>query len=122
MTKTINGDRFRTLSGFYDEVGRSLVPHRVWGRNLNALREILFELTLEKPLTLHWIHSAKSSVDLGYAETLRVLKMHRKHAPKDHRQVIQEFIMQAHDGKGKTFFDWIVQIMLENKDISLTLD
>jgi RNAse (barnase) inhibitor barstar len=37
----IDGARFATLSGFYDEIERVLIPGARWGRNLDALNDIL---------------------------------------------------------------------------------
>lgn len=37
----IDGAKFATLDGFYDEVSRVLIPNAVWGRNLDAFNDIL---------------------------------------------------------------------------------
>ena len=40
-TVTIDGNAFRTLEEFYDEISRKLVPGASWGRNLDAFSDIL---------------------------------------------------------------------------------
>ena len=37
----IDGNRFSTLEGFYDEISRVLIPGPYWGRNLDAFNDIL---------------------------------------------------------------------------------
>ena len=40
-TYRIDGRRFSTLEGFYEEVDRVLIPGSKWGRNLEAFNDIL---------------------------------------------------------------------------------
>ena len=40
-TYTIDGARFSDLDGFYDEISRQLLPGVYWGRNLDALNDIM---------------------------------------------------------------------------------
>lgn len=37
----IDGARFDGLDGFWDEVARVLIPNAKWGRNLDALADVL---------------------------------------------------------------------------------
>ena len=37
----IDGERFSTLAGFFEEVTRVLIPGAAWGRNLDAFNDIL---------------------------------------------------------------------------------
>lgn len=41
MMYEIDGARFTTLEGFYDEVSRVLIPGASWGHNLDAFNDIL---------------------------------------------------------------------------------
>ena len=41
MRYQIDGSRFATLEGFYEEVARVLIPDASWGRNLDAFNDIL---------------------------------------------------------------------------------
>jgi len=40
-TFAIDGSRFSTLSEFYDEIERELLAGAFWGRNLDALNDIM---------------------------------------------------------------------------------
>jgi RNAse (barnase) inhibitor barstar len=40
-TFTIDGSRFATLDEFYDEIERELLRGAFWGRNLDALNDIM---------------------------------------------------------------------------------
>lgn len=67
----IDGSRFNDLEGFYDEVGRCLIPDVEWGRNLDALNDILrgdFG-PLPRDFILVWKNMSKSRLDLGYEQT-----------------------------------------------------
>ena len=37
----IDGAGFSSLEGFFDEVSRKLIPHAIWGKNLDAFNDIL---------------------------------------------------------------------------------
>ena len=64
---TINGARFTTIDGFYDEVERVLIPKVEWGRNLGAFADILAGGfgTPEAGFTLRWLNSERSRKSLG---------------------------------------------------------
>jgi len=40
-TFIIGGSRFATLDGFYDEVERTMLRGAFWGRNLDALNDVM---------------------------------------------------------------------------------
>jgi RNAse (barnase) inhibitor barstar len=66
---TIDGSRFSTLEGFYDEVESVLIPGQYWGRNLDAFNDILFWPWEEgeAPYRLLWKNAALSRERLGDA-------------------------------------------------------
>lgn len=73
MTKEIiiDGNKFTTLSEFYDEVENKLTKGLDWkiGRNLDAFNDVLtggFGVhDYEEPIQIKWINSVKSKKDLG---------------------------------------------------------
>ena len=70
-TIEIDGARFSSLEGFYDEVSARLIPGAEWGRNLDAFNDILrggFG-TPEKGFVLVWKNHALARDRLGHAET-----------------------------------------------------
>lgn len=78
----IDGARISTLDAFYREIERSLIPRAAWGRNLDALHDILrggFG-TPEGGFVLCWTHSDRSRVRLGQTfDTL--VAIIREHGP-----------------------------------------
>jgi len=77
----IDGARFDTLDGFYDEVSRVLIPDAFWGRNLDAFSDILrggFG-TPEDGFTLRWTNHELSRKRLPEFETL--VEILRTHGP-----------------------------------------
>lgn len=77
----IDGSRFETLEGFYDEVSRVLVPGRFWGRNLDAFNDILSGGfgTPDGGFALRWKNHELSRSRLAEFETL--VEIIRSHGP-----------------------------------------
>lgn len=79
----IDGARFSTLEEFYDEVDRVLIPHAAWGRNLDALNDILrggFG-TPEGGFEIRWKHHQLSRKRLGDKSFETIVDMIRIHGP-----------------------------------------
>lgn len=115
-TFIIEGDRVSTLEEFYDEVERVLIPGVAWGRNLDALSDILRGGggTPEGGFVLVWRQSGLSRQRLGYAETVRQLELRAAHGHPSLRQALVEQLEQAKRGRGSTVFDWLVEIIQEH--------
>lgn len=70
-TIIINGNKFDSLSEFYDEIERKLTRNLDWriGRNLDALRDILLGgfgvHECDEPIVLIWENGEKSKIELG---------------------------------------------------------
>jgi myo-inositol-1(or 4)-monophosphatase len=108
----IDGENFSTLDEFYDEISRVLVPGVEWGRNLNALNDILrggFG-TPESGFLLRWKNSTLSRTRLGYAETVRQLEQQIERCHPSNKAFIEHDLNLAHAGRGSTVFDWLIEI------------
>jgi RNAse (barnase) inhibitor barstar len=72
----IDGDSFSSLPEFYEEIGNKLIPGVDWGKNLDALSDILAGGfgTPEEGFTLIWKHSELSRQYLGYPATATFLE------------------------------------------------
>ncbi len=96
----LDGNKFDTIEGFYDEVERVLTKDLNWktGRNLNAFNDVLWggfgAFEYEEPIDIIWENSTKSKSDLGYPANKR---------------------------KGQTVFEIIIEIIKDHKHINLTL-
>ncbi len=109
----LDGARFETLEGFYDEVSRVLIPGADWGRNLDAFNDILrggFG-TPEGGFVLRWVRSGLSRVRLGHAETARQLERRLALCHPSNRDRVAADLARARRGEGPTVFDWLVEIL-----------
>jgi RNAse (barnase) inhibitor barstar len=121
----LDGSRIASLESFYDEISRVLVPGDDWGRNLDALDEILnggFGAPAE-PFTLKWSNSAVSKAKLGYPETVRQLEFRLELCHPSNREDILRKLAQARSACGPTVFDWLVEIIGDHGgSVHLVLD
>jgi len=109
----IDGNRFSTLEGFYEEVSRVLIPGAEWGHNLDAFNDILrggFG-TPEGGFTLKWRQSKLSQERLGYPETVRQLEMRLQQCHPTNREFVAADLDSARRNKGPTVFDWLIDII-----------
>jgi RNAse (barnase) inhibitor barstar len=108
----IDGTRFSTLDGFYEEAesAMSLSP---WGHNLNAFNDILrggFG-TPDEGFTIRWKNHAVSKDRLGYSETVRLLGVYLERCHPTSRETVSKELEAAKKHCGPTAFDWIVEII-----------
>ncbi len=109
----INGGRFETLDGFYEEISRVLIPGAEWGHNLDAFNDILrggFG-TPEGGFTLRWRNWELSRERLGYAETVRQLEKRLERCHPSNRGSIGADLDAARKDTGPTVFDWLIEII-----------
>lgn len=109
----IDGSRFGTLEGFYDEISRVLVPDADWGRNLDAFNDILrgdFG-TSDGGFTLRRTNSVLSRTRLSYPETVRQLELRLQKCHPANRERIEQYLDDARRGTGTTVFDWLLEII-----------
>lgn len=117
-TLEIDGTRFETLEGFYDEVSRRLIPGSYWGRNLDAFNDILrggFG-TPEGGFILIWRHHGRSRAALDHAETARQLRLGLEDCHPANTSDVKARLEAALRGEGPTVFDWIVAIIRSHGD------
>ena len=109
----IDGARFSTLQGFFDEISRVLNPSANWGRNLDAFNDILrggFG-TPKMGFVLQWRNSALSRERLGYPETVKQLELRLQKCHPTNVEHVQKSLADARINKGATVFDWILEII-----------
>lgn len=122
-TFVIDGKEFATLEGFYDVLGRTLQLGENWGRNLDALDEVLCGGVgaLKHGDTILWKNPMLSRMCLGYDETVRQLERQLREADVSQHSAIFEAIALAKTKKGETVFDWLVEIFRDHDEVSLVL-
>lgn len=121
-TLEIDSVRFHILEGFYEEVGRRIIPGADWGHNLDAFDDILSGgFGTPKQFILVWVGSQKSRSDLGYPETVRQLKLRLQRCHPESRAHVAGDLAVAKQGQGPTVFDWLIDIIKGHGHISLRL-
>jgi RNAse (barnase) inhibitor barstar len=115
-TLEIDGAHFSTLEEFYDEVSRELIPGSFWGRNLDALNDILWGGfgTPEEGFTLRWRNHHMSKERLGYDETVRQLAKKLERCHPSHRETVSGELLRARARQGPTVFDWLLEIIADH--------
>ena len=112
----IDGERFSSLEGFYEEVSHTLIPEAEWGHNLDAFNDILrggFG-TPEQGFILRWRNHALSKARLGYPETVRQLELRLQRCHPTNRGFVGRDLAEARKGLGPTVFDWLVEIIRDH--------
>jgi RNAse (barnase) inhibitor barstar len=112
----IDGNRFETLDGFYEEVGRELLGATSWGRNLDAFNDVLrggFG-TPDEGFVFRWLNADRSRSALGFPETIRYLekKVHRCHP--SNVEGVRADLESARRGEGETLFEILVLIIRDH--------
>ncbi len=123
-TLEIDGRRFSTLDGFYDEFTRSVIPSVDWGRNLDALVDVLRGGmgAPESGFILVWRNSGKSRTDLGHAETVRQLESRLAGCHPANRASVGRELERARQNQGETVFDWLVAILKAQDNVTVVYE
>jgi RNAse (barnase) inhibitor barstar len=109
----IDGLRFSTLEGFYEEISTVLIPGAEWGHNLDAFNDILrggFG-TPEGGFVIRWKNSKISRAKLGYPETVHQLEKRLQRCHPSNEARVAAHIEEAKAGNGPTVFDWLLDII-----------
>jgi RNAse (barnase) inhibitor barstar len=119
----LDGARFHDIATFYDELNRQVMAVENWqlGPSLDALNDLLYGGTGNIPgsgsVTLVWRHIEKSREDLGLAETRRWL-LQKLDGGFDRARIAQQ-LADLKAGRGKTYFDIILDILADHPRITL---
>jgi len=112
----IDGSRFSTLEGFYDEIARVLELSSHCGDSLDAFDDVLqggFG-TPEEGFTIRWKNHLLSKQQLGYAETARQLEIRLRHCHPLNRALVSRELENAKAHLGPTAFDWLVGVIRDH--------
>jgi hypothetical protein len=117
MTYEFDGARFSTLEGFFEEVSTVLIPGVEWGRNENALLDVLRGGFGTPPdgFTILWRNHRLSRQRLGYPETARQLEAGLRHCLRESRDNLRRMLQQAHAREGPTVFDSLIEIIRDEE-------
>jgi RNAse (barnase) inhibitor barstar len=115
-TYEIDGNRFSTLEGFFDEVTRGLGLSSHCGGNLDAFDDALqggFG-TPEEGFTIRWKDHEVSKQRLGYSETVRQLKLRLERCHPTNRASVLRDLEMAQTRQGPTVFDWLLELIRDH--------
>ena len=109
----IDGNNFDDMKSFYDECERGFNMQCSWGRNLDALVDILRGGFFHKDsnFILIWKNSDISKQRLGHKYRVKQLKEWLKGAHSSNHESINKRIIAAQNGEGETTFDQLCTIL-----------
>jgi len=113
-TFVVDGEQSSSLEEFAMQFSQIVLRNaRDWSGNLDALNDILrggFG-TPENGFAIVWEHSAVSRERLGYGETVRQLERRIDRCHPSNREHVRKELDDARRGRGRTVFDWIVEVI-----------
>lgn len=128
---TIDGNRFSTLTEFYEEMERLLTKDLSWtpGRSMDAFHDLLrggFGVhDYGAAIAFHWIHAEKSRRDLGYEATELYWRQLSDRCHPSNRERMLQRAEAAKRREGPTLFDLITAEILDKESVydhTLVLD
>jgi len=115
----IQGDRISGIPSFYEEINRLFMSEEDWkiGNSLDALNDILYG----GQIALIWQHSDQSREALGYETTLHYYEEKLQPGSPFNHTYFTDRLAALKNGTGQTYFDIILEIIAEHKNITLSL-
>jgi len=123
----IDGNNFHDIDSFYDEINRLTMSNEDWklGNSLDAFNDLLYGgfgiLKDFDQLEIIWKNSEKSRSDLGFETTKNFYQNKFRHPEVFNSQYIQQKLNELESGQGQTYFEILLEIISEHKNINLTL-
>ena len=109
----INGNEFNNMDEFYKYVDKTFSDGEEPCRNLDAFIDFLRggfgKHNYNEPIKITWVNNEKSKKDLGYPETINVLKKRLVKCHPSNKDKIQKEIEMAEKNEGKTIYDEIIE-------------
>jgi RNAse (barnase) inhibitor barstar len=123
----IDGKNFSNYKGLCKEFSNAVLSGKyVWNGSLDAFNDILFggfgDIGIAEDYTIIWRNSVKSKKDLGYEETIEKLNERLRNCHPSNREFVLNEIKEAKANVGPTIFDWVVEIIHDNENVTLILD
>ena len=116
----IDGNQFNNMDEFYKFVDKTFSDGEEPCRNLDAFVDFLRggfgKHKYNEPIKITWINNDKSKKDLGYAETIKILKKRLERCHPSNKDNIQKKIELAEKNEGKTIYDEIICCINDLKD------
>ncbi|GAA0182123.1 hypothetical protein SH2C18_45560 [Clostridium sediminicola] len=124
---TVDGTKFSDFYGFCEEFSEKVLSGKyIWRGNLDTVNDIIFggfgDIGDGEEYTIIWKDSYKSRKDLGYAETICQLKKRLITCHPSSVAAISDDIKKAENNEGTTVFEWLIEIIRDNYNVTLFLE
>ncbi len=123
----LEGENFHDIDTFYEEINRLVMEDEDWelGSSLDAFNDLLYGgygiLQGYEELKIIWLNSEKSRGDLGLETTLAYYNQKLKLPNIFNKELIQKKINELESGNGLTYFEILLEIISEHKNVRLDL-
>jgi hypothetical protein len=121
----IEGKNIHSISGFYKEINRVFMTNEEWqiGESLDAFNDLLYGgfgvLHQSDSTDIIWNDIAVSSASLGFETTKQYyLDKLRADSPYNIRYHTEQ-LEKLESGKGKTYFDIVLEIIDQHQRLNL---
>ena len=124
-TFTIEGSNIHDIPSFYKEINRLFMDKEDWklADSLDALEDMFYgafgRIKGNEEINLIWNNFEKNKRDLGFDTTIAWYKNKLKLPSVFNRQFITDKINDLTNGTGQTYFDIILEIIGQHKNINL---
>lgn len=127
MTKTItiDGRKIYDIPSFYDEINRVFMPDEDWklAPSLDALNDLFYggygTINGNEEIDLIWINFEQNRKGLGLELTKTYYQDKLKSPSVYNTDFVREKLSELNDGIGQTYFEIILEIIDEHKNIRL---
>jgi len=124
-TIIIDGSRIKDIPSFYDEINRVFMVEVDWklGPSLDAFNDMLYggygEINENEPIRLIWENYQKNKEDLGLELTKNYYEDKLNYPSTFNVEFVKEKLYELANGTGKTYFEIILEIIADHKNIEL---
>ncbi|WLD23784.1 ribonuclease inhibitor [Flavobacterium dauae] len=127
MTKKIciNGNNISDKKSLYQEINRVFMANEDWkiGESLDALNDLFYGgfglISGNEPIELTWKNFDYNKELFGYDFTMEFYQEKLKQPKVFSTKIIQQNISALENGTGLTYFEMILEIIAEHKNITL---
>ncbi|MGY5317924.1 ribonuclease inhibitor [Neomicrococcus lactis] len=123
----MDGSRIHRIPDFYDQLNALMERDKTFllAPSLDALNDALYEFSPHGALTptveFHWIDHELSKQALSYETTLAWLQEKASQPDRFNQELIAQQINDLKTGKGKTYFEIILEIFADHPYVKLVL-
>ena len=121
----IDGNRITDKSSLYEEINRQFMENEDWqlGESLDALDDLLYGgfgiLKENEEVRLVWKNFEENKYLFGHEFTKEFYAQKLEYPEDYNSDIIQKKLDELNSGQGQTYFDIILEIINEHKNIEL---